>query len=67
MSDDELFIPRFLIEPEPTQAELVAILISMQSATLDEPEETPPSQWSEAARREQLRCPLDDRRTGWNR
>jgi hypothetical protein len=67
MSDDELFIPRFLIEPEPTQAELVAILISMQSATLDEHEESTPSQWSEAARLEQLRCPLDDRRTGWNR
>jgi hypothetical protein len=67
MSDDELFCPRLLIEPEPTQAELVAILVSMQTARPEQPEETPPSQWSEAARREQLRCPLDDRRTGWNR
>lgn len=67
MSDDELFVPRILIEPEPTQAELVAMLVSLRPAPIEEPEEPPPSKWSEAARREQLRCPLDDRRTGWNR
>jgi hypothetical protein len=67
MSDDELFCPRLLIEPEPTQAELVAILFSMRTTPIEVPEDVPPSKWSEAARREQLRCPLDDRRTGWNR
>jgi len=67
VSDDQIVRPSVLIEPEPTPLELVAILASLRPPLEPEMENSPPSKWTEIARREQIRLPLDDRRTGWNR
>ncbi|MCC6674165.1 MAG: hypothetical protein IT339_03150 [Thermomicrobiales bacterium] len=67
MSDDETVCPSLLIEPEPTPLELVAIMASLRPTREPETENQPISKWAEIARREQIRLPLDDRRTGWNR
>lgn len=67
MSDEEPFFARLLIEPEPTQEELLAIMYSTRPPAEDLPEETPRSRWTVTGRREQLHRPLYDRRGGWNR
>jgi hypothetical protein len=69
MSDDEPSMPRWSIEPEPTAAELVAILTVLRSGAEIEPpgNESTESSWARAARREQLRVPLDETGIGWNR
>lgn len=67
MSDDGFELPRMAIDPEPTGEELVAIIVSMQANESGEPDAPPPSRWKVTARREQMRRPRDDRRTGWNR
>src|SRR5690606_13197237 len=69
VSDHEDAIARWTIEPEPTAAELVAILTAMQSAdepavAADAPGESP---WALSARREQLRTDLDTTGNGWHR
>jgi hypothetical protein len=69
MSDDELLVPRWLIEPEPTAAEFLAIFTAMQRPAEIEPGSEDPldSPWARTARREQLRNGLDDTGNGWNR
>ena len=69
MSDDEKMIPRWTIQPDPTAEELVAILAAMHWGARIEtpPEQTSESRWSQTARREQLRAPLDEPGNGWKR
>ena len=69
MSDDDLSMPRWSIEPEPTAAEFVALLTALRSRGETEPpdDESTESSWARAARREQLRVPLDETGIGWNR
>lgn len=69
MTDGELAASRVMIVPEPTEAELVVILRTLQGYRAVEPpqEESINSNWSQAARREQLRSPLDAGWSDWNR
>ncbi|MCO5220583.1 MAG: hypothetical protein M9947_03255 [Thermomicrobiales bacterium] len=69
MSDDALAPPRFQIAPDPTAAELVAILTSLQADLTDPSAERaqPTDRWCETARREQMRVPLDVREDSWSR
>ena len=69
MSDDERLLPRWLIEPEPTAAEFVALFSAMRSTSESEPQtgDQPESRWARTARREQFRTPLDGTGNGWNR
>lgn len=68
MSDDDLFLSRLLIEPEPTPAELIAILYAMKPTApdADGAPEIEESRWQVTARREALRGELDDRWEGWS-
>jgi len=69
VSDDELLLSRWLIEPEPTAAEFAALFTAMQiPAAIEQPNDEPlESRWAKTARREQLRASLDDTGNGWSR
>ena len=69
MSDDECLLPRWLIEPEPTAAEFVALFTAMRTKmAIEQPnDEITKSRWAQTARREQMRTSLDDTGNGWNR
>jgi hypothetical protein len=68
VSEEEQLALRISIRPEPLPEELIAILKSLQPAEQALPEQTQtPSRWAQAARREQLRLPLDETRNEWGR
>ena len=69
MSDDDLSMSRWSIDPEPTAAEFVALLTVLRSGAEIEPpgDASTESSWARTARREQLRVPLDETGIGWNR
>jgi hypothetical protein len=69
VSNGEFLLSRYLIEPEPTAAEFVALLSAMQPTVQIEPptDESMESNWARASRREQLRTSLNDTGNGWNR
>ena len=69
MTDDEINVPCWVIEPEPTAAEFVALFTAMQTQVEIELLHGEPldSRWAKIARREQLRTSLDDTGNGWNR
>ena len=69
MTADELEIPRWTIQPEPTADEFVALFATLRHAAETE-SSTPESQesrWAQSARREQLRAALGETGNGWNR
>ena len=69
MSDDDLLVSRWLIEPEPTEPEFVAMFVALLPSVETElpSSDLNESQWARAGRREQLRSSLDDTQNGRNR
>jgi len=69
VSDDERLVQRWLIEPEPTESEFVALFAAMRPRveTHLPSGDANESQWVLTGRREQLRSSLDDTGNGRNR